>query len=47
VAARKWSNEEEGKGNEEISEVVCEWFMNARAKNIHISGPMVQRKLSQ
>jgi hypothetical protein len=28
--------------NEEINEVVCEWFMNARSKNIHISGPMVQ-----
>jgi predicted DNA-binding protein YlxM (UPF0122 family) len=31
-------------GNEEINEVVWEWFMNARSKNIHISGPMVQRE---
>jgi hypothetical protein len=29
-------------GNEEINEVVWEWFTNARSKNIHISGPMVQ-----
>jgi hypothetical protein len=29
-------------GNEEISEVVWEWFTNARSKNNHISGPMVQ-----
>jgi hypothetical protein len=29
-------------GNEEINEVVCEWFTNAISKNIHISGPMVQ-----
>jgi hypothetical protein len=28
--------------NEEINEIVCEWFMNARSKDIHISGPMVQ-----
>jgi hypothetical protein len=42
VAARKRSNEEEGKGNEKINKVVWEWFTNARSKNIHISGPMVQ-----
>jgi hypothetical protein len=29
-------------GNEEINEVVWEWFMNARSKNILISGPIVQ-----
>jgi hypothetical protein len=29
-------------GNKEINEVVWEWFMNARSKNIHISGPMVE-----
>jgi hypothetical protein len=29
-------------GNEEINELVWEWFTNARSKNIHISGPMVQ-----
>jgi hypothetical protein len=29
-------------GNDEINEVVWEWFTNARSKNIHISGPMVQ-----
>jgi hypothetical protein len=29
-------------GNEEINEVVWEWFMSARSKSIHISGPMVQ-----
>jgi hypothetical protein len=29
-------------GNEEINEVVWEWFTNARSKNIHMSGPMVQ-----
>jgi hypothetical protein len=40
VAARKRSNEEEG--NEEINEVVCEWFTCAKLKNIHISDPMVQ-----
>jgi hypothetical protein len=40
VATRNWSNEEEGK--EEIDEVVWEWVMNARSKDIHISGPMVQ-----
>jgi hypothetical protein len=28
--------------NEEINEAVWEWFTNARSKNIHISGPMVQ-----
>jgi hypothetical protein len=28
--------------NEEINEVVWEWFTNARSKNVHISGPMVQ-----
>jgi hypothetical protein len=32
-------------GNEEINEVVQEWFMNARSKNIHISGPMVQSEV--
>jgi hypothetical protein len=29
-------------GNEELSEIVWEWFTNARSKNIHISGPMGQ-----
>jgi hypothetical protein len=29
-------------GNEEIDELVWEWFTNARSKNFHISGPMVQ-----
>jgi hypothetical protein len=29
-------------GNEEINEAVWEWFTNARSRNIHISGPMVQ-----
>jgi hypothetical protein len=29
-------------GNEEINEVVWEWFTNVRSKNIHISGPMIQ-----
>jgi hypothetical protein len=29
-------------GNEKINEVVWEWFTNARSKNIHISGPVVQ-----
>jgi hypothetical protein len=29
-------------GNEEINEVVWEWFTNATSKNIRISGPMVQ-----
>jgi hypothetical protein len=28
--------------NEEINEVVWEWFTNATSKNIHFSGPMVQ-----
>jgi hypothetical protein len=31
-------------GNEEINEVVWEWFTNARSKNNHISGPVVQSK---
>jgi hypothetical protein len=31
-------------GNEEINEVVWEWFTNARSKNILISGPMVLRE---
>jgi hypothetical protein len=45
LAARKRLNEEEGTeitGNKEIKEVVWEWFMNARSKNIHISSAMVQ-----
>jgi hypothetical protein len=29
-------------GNEEINELVWEWFTNARSKNIHISSPMDQ-----
>jgi hypothetical protein len=28
--------------NEEIKKVVWEWFTNAKSKNIHIFGPMVQ-----
>ena len=28
--------------NEEIKEVVWEWFVSARAIHIHLSGPMVQ-----
>jgi hypothetical protein len=28
--------------NEEINEVVWEWFTNARSKIFHIFGPMVQ-----
>jgi hypothetical protein len=28
--------------NEEINEAVWQWFTNARSKNIHISGPIVQ-----
>jgi hypothetical protein len=28
--------------NEEISEVVWDWFVNARSKNIHMPSPMVQ-----
>jgi hypothetical protein len=28
--------------NVEINKVVWEWFTNARSKNIHKSGPMVQ-----
>jgi hypothetical protein len=28
--------------NKEIQEVMWEWFTNARSKNIHISGPVVQ-----
>jgi hypothetical protein len=31
-------------GKEEINKVVWEWFTNARSKNIHISGPMVQNE---
>jgi hypothetical protein len=27
---------------EEINKVVREWFTNARSKNIHMSGPVVQ-----
>jgi hypothetical protein len=39
MAARKWSNEEEAKvtGNEEIIEIVWEWFTNARSKSSHMS----------
>jgi hypothetical protein len=32
-------------GNKEINEAVWEWFTNARSKNIHISGPMVQSEV--
>jgi hypothetical protein len=32
-------------GNEELNEVVWEWFTNARSQNIHISGPMVQNEV--
>lgn len=43
MAARKRSNEKEGKdnGNEEINEVVWEWFTNARSKKF-TSGPVLQ-----
>jgi hypothetical protein len=42
VDARKQSNETKVTGNEEINKVVWKWFTNARSKNTHISGPMVQ-----
>jgi hypothetical protein len=45
VAARKLSNEEKGKGNQQRGSQggnVWEWFTNARSKNVHTSGPVVQ-----
>jgi hypothetical protein len=29
-------------GNEDMNEIVWEWFVRVRAKNFRISGPMVQ-----
>lgn len=34
-------------GNEEINELVYQWFLNARAKNLPISGPILQFQAKQ
>jgi hypothetical protein len=33
--------------NEEINELVWEWFTNTSSKNVHITGPKSKVKLSQ
>ncbi|GBN07022.1 hypothetical protein AVEN_253769-1 [Araneus ventricosus] len=38
----KWLNQEMGTANEEINEIVWEWFLEAKSRNMPISGPILQ-----